>query len=232
MPAPACAYSRPVVAVHVVRVFVGPGGRFGNSLGVVLDGGSVLHRRRQALATELGFSETVYVDDASQGEIRIFTPATELPFAGHPSVGAAWLLAQDHAPVDALRPPAGEVRVRHAGETTWIAARPEWAPSFEYTRVESPALVDAIEGPPRRGLRAVWAFEDEAAGRIRARVFPVDIGVDEDEATGSTALGLAARLGRQIEIHQGRGSVIHARPLDDGQAEIGGLVTRDELRAV
>ena len=66
MPAPACAYSRPVVAVHVVRVFVGPGGRFGNSLGVVLDGGSVLHRRRQALATELGFSETVYVDDAAR----------------------------------------------------------------------------------------------------------------------------------------------------------------------
>ena len=212
MPAPACAYSRPVVAVHVVRVFVGPGGRFGNSLGVVLDGGSVLHRRRQALATELGFSETVYVDDAARGEIRIFTPSTELPFAGHPSVGAAWLLAQEAEPVDALRPPAGEVRVRYEGDVTWIAARPEWAPSFEYTRVESPALVDAIEGPPRRGLRAVWAFEDEA--------------------TGSTALGLAARLGRQIEIHQGRGSVIHARPLDDGQSEIGGLVTLDELRAV
>ena len=45
----------------------------------------------------LGFSETVYVDDPDTGQLRIFTPAAELPFAGHPLVGTAWLLSATSA---------------------------------------------------------------------------------------------------------------------------------------
>ncbi len=41
---------------------------------------------------------------------------------------------------------------------------------------------------------------------------------------------LVAQLGREIEIRQGRGSVIHARPLEDGLVEIGGLTVLDEVR--
>ncbi len=69
-----------------------------------------------------------------------------------------------------------------------------------------------------------WAWLDEEAGLIRMRVFARDAGIPEDEATGSAALQLTAQLGRPIEILQGRGSLIHARPLPDGRAEVGGRV--------
>ena len=55
------------------------------------------------VAAELGFSETVFVEDRESGRIRIFTPGLELPFAGHPTVGTAWLLAETGTPVE--RPP-------------------------------------------------------------------------------------------------------------------------------
>src|SRR5256885_13049130 len=116
--------------LHVLRVFVGPDGRGGNPLGVFLDGSRIPDARRRAVALDLGFSETVFVDDPADGAIRIFTPGAELPFAGHPTVGTAWLLAKERDPVNALRPPAGEIPVRYDGEITWIAARPQWAPPF------------------------------------------------------------------------------------------------------
>ena len=53
-----------------------------------------------------------------------------------------------------------------------------------------------------------WAWIDEAAGTIRARSFVPAAGIAEDEATGSAALALCARLGRPIAIHQGHGSVL------------------------
>ena len=68
------------------------------------------------------------------------------------------------------------------------------------------------------------------AGLIRERVFVPEAGIDEDEATGSAALRLTALLGREIEIRQGEGSVIYARPLDDETAEIAGRVVLDEVR--
>ena len=79
--------------LHVLRVFCDSEGQFGSPLGVVLDGPAILPERRRPLAAELGFSETVYVDDPDTGQLRIFTPAAELPFAGHPLVGTAWLLS-------------------------------------------------------------------------------------------------------------------------------------------
>jgi predicted PhzF superfamily epimerase YddE/YHI9 len=57
-----------------------------------------------------------------------------------------------------------------------------------------------------------WAYADEAAGRIRARVFAPDYGVVEDPATGSAAIALCAVLERAISIRQGEGSEILARP--------------------
>ena len=212
------------VELHVLRVFVDEGGRFGNPLGVVVDGAAVPPDGRQALATELGYSETVFVDDRERGAIRIFTPAAEIEFAGHPSVGTAWLLG-----VDSLELVAGTVPVRRDGEITWIGGRPEWAPGFEHTELESPAAVDAYE-QPRSGDGAVWAWEDEPAGRVRSRVFPVDLGIPEDEATGAAAVLLGGLLGRDLTIRQGQGSLIHVHPREDGMVEIGGRVVLDEVR--
>jgi predicted PhzF superfamily epimerase YddE/YHI9 len=220
-----------VPQLHVVRVFCAPGGGGGNALGVFLDGEAVPEAARQAVAAELGFSETVFLDDCRTGELRIFTPGAELPFAGHPLVGTAWLLAQDGEPPSALRPPAGEVRVRREGRLTFIAADPGWSPPFEYLELGSPAEVDALRGAPEGlGEAYCWAWADETAGAIRARSFAPAVGIAEDEATGSAALALSARLGREIEVTQGRGSRLRARPLGRGLAEVGGSVELDELR--
>ena len=138
---------------QVLRVFVNEDGEWGNPLGVFLDGAAVPERRRQEVAAELGFSETVFVEDRAAGRLRIYTPTLELPFAGHPTVGAAWLLAREGSPVAALQTPAGEVAVRYAGAETFVAARPEWAPPFEYRRLETPGAVrelDAAAGARQR----------------------------------------------------------------------------------
>ncbi|WP_312310208.1 PhzF family phenazine biosynthesis protein [Stenotrophomonas indicatrix] len=66
----------------------------GNPLGVVFDADGLSTDRMQALAAWLNLSETVFflrpTAAGADYHVRIFTPASELPFAGHPSVGAAW----------------------------------------------------------------------------------------------------------------------------------------------
>jgi predicted PhzF superfamily epimerase YddE/YHI9 len=213
--------------LQLLRVFCSEDGSGGNPLGVFLEGAEVPPERRQAVAADLALSEIVFVDDAERGEIRIFTPTVELDFAGHPSVGTAWLLDA----TDVLRAPAGELAVRRDGETVHVAARPEWGPPWEFAQLASPGEVEALDGPPQgHDLTMAWAWIDEGAGTIRARAFPVRIGIAEDEATGSAAMKLCARLGRAIDIRQGRGSLILARPGDGGFVEIGGRSVVDEVR--
>ena len=217
-----------MATLHVLRVFTAPDGSQGNPLGVFLDGAEIPGDRRQAVAGELGFAETVFVDDPVRGEVQIFAPEMEMPFAGHPTVGTAWLLGRETGEVPVLRTRAGDVAVRYEPELTWVSARPEWGPPFAYEQSESPAEVDALSPSP--DLRYCWAWEDEEAGRVRARSFVPDAGIAEDEATGSAALALGHRLGRAIEIRQGQGSELYARPLDAEFAEVGGRVVLDDVR--
>jgi len=217
--------------LHVVRVFCGDDGSWGNPLGVFVDGSAVPEAERQAVAADLGFSETVFVDDPERGEIRVFTPAVEIPFAGHPMVGTAWLLARERGEASVLRPPAGEVPVRVTDEWTYAAGHPDWTPAFEFVQLDSPADVEALEGSPRRDVEiGMWAWIDEDTGLIRERVFAEPFGIPEDEATGAAAIALTARLGRPLDIRQGRGSRILTRPLDGAMVEIAGRVTHDEVR--
>jgi len=221
-----------MATLHVLRVFTDEAGEWGNPLGVFLDGAEVPAERRQAIAAELGYSETVFVEDRGSGRCRIFTPGSELGFAGHPSVGTAWLLAREGEEVEALRPPAGEVAVRLEDELTFIAARAGWSPPWELIELGSATDVEVLAGPPggREDEIYIWAWVDEAAGLVRSRCFAIEDGVGEDEATGSAALMLATGLGRPLRIHQGRGSLLDARPLGGGRAEVGGRVVLDEAR--
>lgn len=70
----------------------------GNPLAVVHGADELPTESMQAMAREFNLSETAFCLPASEPEadyrLRIFTPTTELPFAGHPSIGAAWLLAK------------------------------------------------------------------------------------------------------------------------------------------
>jgi trans-2,3-dihydro-3-hydroxyanthranilate isomerase len=70
----------------------------GNPLAVVLDAEGLDDARMQAVAAEFNLSETVFVfeprNPVNTAHIRIFTPKREMPFAGHPTVGTAALIAQ------------------------------------------------------------------------------------------------------------------------------------------
>lgn len=67
----------------------------GNPLAVFPDAADLTSEQMQAIAREMNLSETSFVTnvDTDGYDIRIFTPQEELPFAGHPTIGAAWLLA-------------------------------------------------------------------------------------------------------------------------------------------
>jgi trans-2,3-dihydro-3-hydroxyanthranilate isomerase len=71
----------------------------GNQLAVVLNAKDIPAKRMQRIAREMNFSETTFIlppaDPAHAARVRIFTPVMELPFAGHPTVGTAWVLANE-----------------------------------------------------------------------------------------------------------------------------------------
>ncbi|MDQ1180195.1 PhzF family phenazine biosynthesis protein [Rhodococcus sp. SORGH_AS_0301] len=222
--------------VHVVRVFTDDQGRWGNPLGIV-DAASVAPSDRQSVAHDLQYSETVFVDvpesPVDSAALRIHTPAVELPFAGHPTVGTAAWLAGRGTPVETLLVPAGEVAVRVAGDTTYVRARPEWAPHFEFRQVRGADEVLAVDPAEfTTGHHYVWAWVDEERGAIRSRMFAPDMGVPEDEATGSAAVRVTELLGRDLGIVQGRGSILSTTLSDDGWVELGGRVVADASRTL
>src|SRR4029079_162568 len=68
----------------------------GNQLAVFTDAREIPEEMLQSLAREMSFSETVFVYPPEAGghvKMRIFTPSVELPFAGHPTLGTAFVLA-------------------------------------------------------------------------------------------------------------------------------------------
>lgn len=71
----------------------------GNQLAVFLDAGDLTDRQMQQIAREINFSETTFVTDSQPVNggynTRIFTPTTELPFAGHPTLGTAFAIQQE-----------------------------------------------------------------------------------------------------------------------------------------
>jgi trans-2,3-dihydro-3-hydroxyanthranilate isomerase len=71
----------------------------GNPVAVILDAEGLSTTQMQAIALEFNYSETTFVlppdDPRHTAKVRIFTPRTEVPFAGHPNVGTAFLLARE-----------------------------------------------------------------------------------------------------------------------------------------
>jgi len=208
----------------------------GNPLAVVFGAEDLATGQLQALAREFNLSETVFVLSPTVGgatyRVRIFTPERELPFAGHPSVGAA---------VTASRrgwfPPgtvvqecgAGLLPVEVAGtEATLTGGTPTVGPALDPAPLLATlglAAADLVGPPPRLagcGLEFPYLLvRPDAVGRVRpdgaaahrsgveqvsvfawqpdervahARVFGFELGVPEDPATGSAALGLGVWL--------------------------------------
>ena len=124
----------------------------GNQLAVFTDARELDDQTMQSLAREMNFSETVFVLPPSEGghvRIRIFTPAVELPFAGHPVLGSAFVLAGP-LQVDEIRleTGAGVVPValeREGGRIVfgWMSQPiPRWEP---FARAEELLAVLGVE---------------------------------------------------------------------------------------
>lgn len=227
------------IDVSVLRVFTDSAGNFGNPLGVV-DASLVAPADQQRVATELGYSETIFVELPAAGSLtataHIFTPATELPFAGHPTVGVSWWLKNRGTPINTLQVPAGVVQVEYEarpdGEFTVIRARSEWAPDFSIYDLDS---VDELLGADPDDYsddvaHYVWAWIDRDAGTIRSRLFASHLGIREDEATGAAAVRITDYLSRDLEITQGEGSQLSTRWNPEGWVQIAGRVVDDGVR--
>ncbi|HEU0130199.1 MAG TPA: PhzF family phenazine biosynthesis protein [Mycobacteriales bacterium] len=199
---------------HVVDVFTDRA-YAGNPLAVVLGADDLTTPQLAALAREFNLSETAFPmagDDECDYRIRIFTPETELPFAGHPSVGTAWLLASlgriGHGRV-VQRCGAGLLPLtvdangaELTGGTPTADAATNVASTglpFVFAEVPEEEVATATVGTAQRheveGTAGVAMFAwDPAARTSHARVFAFGAGVPEDPATGSAATAFGAWL--------------------------------------
>jgi trans-2,3-dihydro-3-hydroxyanthranilate isomerase len=196
---------------------------------VVTDVTGLSPNQMQAIATDLGYSETVFLDWREPGNprARIFTPAREMPFAGHPLVGAAYvLLGLGPGGPDRIDCEIGSVGIRRDGRTTWVDAPGDqaveplivdlggWVDPHEMVvvRMPDPYLLIELRDPDRvartmprapAGYETyVWAWIEQGR-RVRARFFAPEIGVVEDPGTGSAAVALAAAL-RHRGVEEGQ----------------------------
>jgi trans-2,3-dihydro-3-hydroxyanthranilate isomerase len=223
---------------EIVDVFTGTPFA-GNPLAVVFGADGLDTGQLQALAREFNLSETTFALPPSPGadyRVRIFTPETELPFAGHPSVGTAHTLARlgrigrgrviqecgagllpvlvgagDDEPVTltGATPEVGEpVDPAPLLAALGLDARDLEGPpprlagcgiSFTFVGVRPDAVARAV--PNHDALRTVDAGTgvsvnawDPGTRSVHARVFGSDVGVPEDPATGSAALGYGVWL--------------------------------------
>jgi trans-2,3-dihydro-3-hydroxyanthranilate isomerase len=112
----------------------------GNPLAVFLDAEGLDGATMQKIAREMNLSESTFVmrpnDDRATHHVRIFTPGAELPFAGHPTIGTAFVL-QHYAqatPDLAFQMEAGIIPVRREGETLWMTPPPAEALGAAFDR--------------------------------------------------------------------------------------------------
>ena len=202
----------------------------GNQLAVFTDARDISEELLQPLAREMNYSETVFVLPAEgdgHARIRIFTPTTEIPFAGHPTLGAAFVLA---GPLQ-----VDEIRLERDGQRIVFGRMEQPLPSVEPYEAADDLLaalgVERSELPVEvydNGLRHVYVTlgsEDDVAAlrpdvsrlaelpavlginciagsgkRWKTRMFAPAGGVPEDPATGSAAGPLAVHVARHGRI--------------------------------
>ncbi|QIL20072.1 PhzF family phenazine biosynthesis protein [Thermomonas sp. HDW16] len=187
----------------------------GNPLGAVLDAEGMDSAAMQALAAWLNLSETIFFlppDAGADYRIRIFTPGTELPFAGHPSVGAAWLAA-----THGLATPR-DGRLIQQCEAGLLPADVHGDPQRPNISLRSPRgrLLDAAPGSVPAGLTAIahsdqpielwnngpswWLLEAASAEDLR-RLQP-DFGAITAWTNATAATGVAVFAFEPSQDHQ------------------------------
>ncbi len=168
----------------------------GNQLAVYTDARDIAEAHLQAIAREMAFSETVFVYPPARGghaRIRIFTPAAEIPFAGHPVLGTAFVLA---APLQlselVLETGGGDIEVtleREGGRLSFGRMRQPIPTVTPFARAELLLDVLGIE----RSLLPVELYDNGA------RHVYVALGSEREVAALAPDLGALARLAHEGE---------------------------------
>lgn len=247
----------------------------GNPLAVVTEAERLTSADMQAIAREFNLSETVFVTKPTApghtAKVRIFTPAREIAFAGHPTLGTAALLAELRMPpvngerdaIIALEEEIGSVRVgvrlrtggpayaefdapKIPGHTEALGNPDELAAAvgliasevgfenhkpmlvrdanvYAYVPVANLDAMAKVRATPAhwgrvfsdRGVTGVYLYTRQclrAASSFHARMFAPDLGIPEDPATGSAAIGFA----RVVHAFDGLTDGTHKRTIEQG----------------
>lgn len=196
----------------------------GNPLAVVHGAEALSTARMQAIAREFNLSETTFplapTGDAEGGadyRVRIFTPLAELPFAGHPSVGTAWVLARDGVIGEGDRVQecgAGllPVRVDGTGARVW-GGPPSVGAELDAVRLAAalglgPDDVDGAAVPGVAGAGTDFAILLVVAGAV-ARAVP-------DPAALAAAVAGSGATGVLVAAVDATAERVHARMFDIG----------------
>jgi PhzF family phenazine biosynthesis protein len=180
----------------------------GNPLGVVFDASDMDADAMQAYAAWANLSETIFFLPPTAAEanyrVRIFTPRQELPFAGHPSVGAAWAAldsglaqAKDGRLVQECAAGLLPIRIEQRDATRLIHIRAPQAREVETGNLHTEALASALQGLPHGKLApALWNngpswWLVELADAAAVRAMQPDLPAIAALTTASNAVGLA-----------------------------------------
>ena len=201
---------------HVLDVFTDK--RFGgNPLAVVLDADGLDGALMQTIAREFNLPETLFVlkpqNGAHTARVRIFTPAAELQFAGHPTVGAAALLAQLRSPAPAAGVDALVVLEEGIGTVrVGVRLRTDAAP---YAEFDAPKL-------PEEG--GTVALPERLAGALG--LIPAEIGFENHRPTryGAGNSFVFVPVASLEAMAKARVATQHWGPVMQGQGLVGAFL--------
>jgi trans-2,3-dihydro-3-hydroxyanthranilate isomerase len=134
----------------------------GNPLAVVIDAGGLSSRQMQAIAAEFNLAETTFVlppkQAAHTAQVRIFTPRAEMPFAGHPNVGTAFVLARE-----------GQCHGRPVGGEAMVFEEAAGLVRMELVKQGSAVIGASLAAPQR------LAVGDAVAPEVVAQACAIDV---------------------------------------------------------
>jgi trans-2,3-dihydro-3-hydroxyanthranilate isomerase len=181
----------------------------GNQLAVFTDARGLDGETMQALAAEIGFAETTFVLPPEAGgtvRVRIFTPRVELPFAGHPTLGTAWVLA---APLQ-----RAVVELETLAGIVPVTLERDESGAISFGRMDQPVPASSPYPEPAGLLTALGAGGSRLpVERYAIGPDPVFVVLDSREAVAALApdLGALRALGVNAACVAGDGAAWKAR---------------------
>jgi trans-2,3-dihydro-3-hydroxyanthranilate isomerase len=177
----------------------------GNSLAVLPEASGLSSRQMQQIAREFNYSETTFVCPAEQGntrKVRIFTPTREIPFAGHPNIGTAYVLASNKD--------FGEIR----GDLTVTFEEKAGLVPVTICRKENGTLWCELAAP--QGLKLGEVIMPElAAAALSLEVADIALGVHPPQVAGVGLPFLVVELKSQDALERARFNMIVMETLEE-----------------